>query len=259
MYLEPIGVFECAEQHPYDAPRQPVLAQDNRGTVVLHVHANYEQALQDLEGFSRIWLIYVFHKNTGWKPLVQPPRAARKVGVFASRAPYRPNPIGLSCVELLRVHGRRIEVGAHDLLDGTPILDIKPYIPYADSFPDADTGWLEEVETTPWRVTFSGEAAQRLAWIEEKGAGSMRAFLVQQLQERPFDTDRKRVRVLGEATWEIAYRTWRARFTADEAAQEILVEQVYSGYTAADLATDDDPHGDKLLHRRFLEVFQDNV
>ncbi|MBI1319311.1 MAG: tRNA (N6-threonylcarbamoyladenosine(37)-N6)-methyltransferase TrmO [Candidatus Hydrogenedens sp.] len=253
--FEPIGVFHCAERHPYDAARQPAAAQANDGHIALHPGRNYEQALQDLAGFERIWIVYVFDRNANWKPLVQPPRADRKVGVFACRAPYRPNPIGLSCVELRGVHGLRVEVGAHDLLDGTPVLDIKPYVPYADSFPDAASGWLDTLETERWTVDFSEAAGRAVDWLEGHGAGCIRAFLTQQLAERPCDAKRKRVRPLEGKRWEIAYRTWRAVFTLDETGRPITVESIASGYSEADLARADDPHGDKALHRLFRQEF----
>ncbi len=252
MELDPIGTFHCDAQHPYDAPRQAVLAQGNHGTVELHPGRNFEQALEDLAGFGRIWLIYLFDRNTGWKPKVQPPRAARKVGVLASRAPYRPNPIGMSCVELLGVEGRRIKVGAHDLLDGTRILDIKPYIPYADSFPDAAIGWLAEVGDATWTVEFSDTASRQIDWIEEHGAGCVRAFLSQQLQERPFDVERKRVRQIEDDTWEIAYRTWRAQVEVNSSEQRLEIVRLRTGYDTDELARLDDPYGDKEVHRAFL-------
>jgi tRNA-Thr(GGU) m(6)t(6)A37 methyltransferase TsaA len=253
--FEPIGVFRCAEQHPYDAARQPAAAQGNAGYVELHPGHNYEQALQDLSGFDRIWLVYVFDRNAHWKPLTQPPRAARKVGVFASRAPYRPNPIGLSCVELRGVSGLRVDVGPHDLLDGTPILDIKPYLPYADSFPDAAAGWVDALEAERWEIAFSPEAERAAAWLEAHGAGCLRAFLLQQLGENPTDFKRKRVRQRDDGRWEIAYRTWRAAYGLDPSSHRIVIETIYSGYTPEERDCADDPHRDKSLHRAFVSDF----
>lgn len=104
-------------------------------------------ALRALEGFERIWLIYVFHMNEGWSALVTPPRGPRiKRGVLATRSPHRPAPIGLSAVELVSIEERMLRVRGVDLLDGTPILDIKPYVPYADAFPSARAGWVDEVD-----------------------------------------------------------------------------------------------------------------
>lgn len=255
MEMTPIGVFHCAEQYPYDAARQGAMAQDNAGKIVLTEGQNFEQALQDLAGFSHCWLLYLFHHNTTWKPLVQPPRGARKVGLFASRAPYRPNPIGLSCVRLLSVSGRTVRVADHDLLDGTPILDIKPYIAYADSIPDAAAGWLEELDETRWTVAFTGEARERVQWLEARGVACMEAFLVQQLTDEPFNRKRKRLKRLGDTEWEIAYRTWRAHFLVDAAETTIRVDAITSGYTAEELEDDEDRYGDKKIHRAFVTQF----
>lgn len=255
MQFVPIGIFHCSGKHPYDAARQGTVAVDSIGRIELDPGENFEQALQDLAGFSHLWLIFQFHHNTAWKPLVQPPRGNRKVGVFASRAPYRPNNIGLTCVRLLSVSGRTLEVADHDLLDGTPILDIKPYLPYADSFPDATIGWLGEIEDAVWTVDFSDVARARVHWLDSHGVACLEAFLVQQLSDEPFNRKRKRLRQLGDVEWEIAYRTWRARFKADETENVILVAEISSGYTAEELAMEHDPYDDKFIHRAFGEQF----
>lgn len=255
MIMEPIGVFRCQAKHRYDASRQPVNALPNAGHIILNPGCNYEQALQDLQGLSHIWLIFAFHKNAHWKPQVRPPRGTRKIGVFATRAPYRPNPIGLSCVKLLGVEGLRLDIGAHDLLDETPILDIKPYLPYADSFPEARCGWLDELDTEQWEVCLSAQARQQLAWLEHHSEIQIRAFLLQQLAENPFDSRRKRIRQYSEETWEIAYRTWRAIFTVAHATRTLTIEGFHSGYQIEAMATADDPHKDKALHRAFREEF----
>lgn len=255
MQIVPIGVFHCSGKHPYDAARQGTVAVDSAGRIELDAGQNFEQALQDLEGFSHVWLLFDFHHNKAWKPLVQPPRGSRKVGVFASRAPYRPNNIGLTCVRLLSVAGRTVEVADHDLLDGTPILDIKPYLSYADSFPEATLGWLDEIEAPVWTVTFSDAALARVRWLDCSGIACMEAFLVQQLSDEPFNRKRKRLRQLGEREWEIAYRTWRAHFTADGERCALIVDDITTGYTAEDLAADHDPYEDKAVHRAFAIQF----
>ena len=139
MNFEPIGYFHGGPARKYEAPRQGVFA-GGAGRVELLPGRNFETALRDLEGFSRIWLLFAFDRNGAtWRPTAHPPVTApgrARVGVFASRAPYRPNPIGLSCVRLVAVDGRVVEVDEADLLDGTPVLDIKPYVPAADAFPD---------------------------------------------------------------------------------------------------------------------------
>ncbi|HWU77368.1 MAG TPA: tRNA (N6-threonylcarbamoyladenosine(37)-N6)-methyltransferase TrmO [Rhodanobacter sp.] len=103
-------------------------------------------AFRDLTGFDRIWLLFVFHRSEGWKAEVRPPRGGGKRSVLATRSPHRPNAIGLSAVELLEVGAQSLRVRGVDLLDGTPILDIKPYVPYADAFPDSRAGWIDHVD-----------------------------------------------------------------------------------------------------------------
>ncbi len=255
MTFEPIGVFSAPQQYPYDAARQGTLAGENHGVVILNPGCNYEQALQDLDGFSHLWLLYQFHHNPNWKPLILPPRGLRKVGVFASRAPYRPNPIGLSCVELVAVHGLRVEVRNHDLLDGTPILDIKPYLPYADSVPEATGGWIEEISETPWQITTAPPAEEQLVWLEQHSLGCIRPFLLQQLTEQPFNTKKKRLRLLEDGALEIAYRTWRIRFTACPEERQIELQAIYSGYTAKEIRDTTDLYKDKKLHCNFQAVF----
>ena len=145
--VHPIARVECAFTERHGTPRQPGLrgakeVGDGAGRVVLLDDLD-PSALTDLERFDRIWLVSWMHLNgPRRKPLVRPPRGGPKRGVFATRAPHRPNPIALSCVELLRVEGRVLHVRGLDLIDGTPILDIKPYIPDFDAFPGAARGWL---------------------------------------------------------------------------------------------------------------------
>jgi tRNA-Thr(GGU) m(6)t(6)A37 methyltransferase TsaA len=249
-HLDPIGIFRCDQQYTYDSPRQGTLATAATGVVELAKGRNFEQALQDLAGFERIWLLYLFHQNTNWKPVVRPPRGDRKVGVFASRAPYRPNPIGMSCVRLAGVEGTRVLVAEHDLLDGTPILDIKPYLPYADSFPEARAGWVDELAEPEFAVVFGPVAAAQLLWLEERGLVALRPFLTEQLAVRPTDPARKRLRQLAPDRWEIAYRTWRAEFRLMPGRIEVL--SVRSGYTPAELADGTDPYSDKDLHRALI-------
>ena len=159
--LEPIGFVKSGGgNYPQEAPRQAVFAR-NSGVIELLPGHGYEQALEDLGGFERIWLIFLFDRNGGgWKPKVRPPDGSvHKRGVFATRSPHRPNPLGISAVELDRIEGRKLFIRNFDLLDGTPILDIKPYIPAADAFPNARAGWRDENDQTCRPVAFSPEAA----------------------------------------------------------------------------------------------------
>lgn len=153
--LRPIGVIRTAARAKSDAPRQPGWDATMRpATVELRPGMNFEQALKDLVGCERIWLVTIFHKAENWKPLVLPPRGRIKRGVFATRSPHRPNPIGLTCVRLLDVSGLSLTVEDTDLLDGTPVLDIKPYLAYADAFPDSTLTWADEQPPRPFAVSW---------------------------------------------------------------------------------------------------------
>ncbi|MDQ7003771.1 MAG: tRNA (N6-threonylcarbamoyladenosine(37)-N6)-methyltransferase TrmO [Ghiorsea sp.] len=145
--LQGIGVVASPYQERFATPRQPAYAlEDKPATITLHAGQNFEQALQDLDTFSHVWVIYWMHLNQGWNPLVKPPRDPKnKHGVLSTRAPHRPNSIGLSVVPLLSVKGRVLHIGNHDMLDGTPVLDIKPYIPESDCMQDANAGWLDKL------------------------------------------------------------------------------------------------------------------
>ncbi len=133
----------------FGIPRQSSLT-GVEGRIVFTEKYRVREALRGLEGFSRIWLIWGFSANKPakgeWQPTVRPPRLGgnTSMGVFATRSPFRPNPIGLSCVELVKVDDMELVVRGADLADGTPIYDIKPYIAYADSFPDAVCGFAQD-------------------------------------------------------------------------------------------------------------------
>lgn len=145
-----IGFVQSPFKDRFGVPRQPGLASNARGIVKLSADPDLRTALRSLDSFTHIWIVFVFHAHGGakWKPSIRPPRlgGAVKVGVLASRSPHRPNPIGISVCELAGIDldapgGPEIRVNGIDLIDGTPVLDIKPYIPYADSVPSAGAGW----------------------------------------------------------------------------------------------------------------------
>ena len=144
--LRPIGVVRSPFVMREDAPRQATVGEAARGTIVLRRTiggSGAQNLLQDLAGFSHLIVLYWFHHSRGWRPQLVPPRDTVKRGLFATRAPDRPNPLGLSVVRIEDVYGIRIDVSGLDLLDGTPVLDLKPYIPAYDSFPDARAGWVD--------------------------------------------------------------------------------------------------------------------
>jgi tRNA-Thr(GGU) m(6)t(6)A37 methyltransferase TsaA len=141
MEVEPIGIIWSPFKEPKNTPIQPVFAEDTEGTV--EVFAPFRDGLQDLDGFDRIWLIYLLHRASKVQMLVTPFRDTCVRGVFATRAPCHPNAIGMSAVRIVKVENGRIQVAGIDVLDGTPLLDIKPYNPAFDSFPDSRAGWYD--------------------------------------------------------------------------------------------------------------------
>jgi len=139
--LKPIGIIHSPFTVEEGTPIQPSLAGGARGWV--EVFPEFEAGLDDLEGFERVWLVYIFDRAGEERLKVIPYLDSREHGVFATRAPCRPNRIGFSCVRLLGRNGPRLEIGDIDVLDNTPLVDIKPYIPGFDSFPEVKTGWLD--------------------------------------------------------------------------------------------------------------------
>ena len=148
MELTPIAHIRSDFSEKFGIPRQSGLVEELSATVVFEPEYRDISALQGLDGFSHLWLIWEFSKARGWSLTVRPPRLGgnRRMGVFATRSPFRPNPLGLSCVRLREIRRDRalgpvLIVAGADLLDGTPIYDVKPYLPYADCRPDAVGGF----------------------------------------------------------------------------------------------------------------------
>jgi tRNA-Thr(GGU) m(6)t(6)A37 methyltransferase TsaA len=146
MDMKPIGVIHTPFTELGGMPIQPAGAAGVRGTV--EVFEEYRAGLKDLDGFSHIVLLYVFHQSEGYELQVVPFMDTEPRGLFATRAPKRPNPIGLSVVQLDRIEGGILQVRNTDMLDGTPLLDIKPYVPEFDSHVHVRTGWLEQASKT---------------------------------------------------------------------------------------------------------------
>jgi tRNA-Thr(GGU) m(6)t(6)A37 methyltransferase TsaA len=160
--FNPIGMIRSEFKEKFGVPRQSMMVKEARAILKLNPDPQYRTALQHLESFSHIWIIFEFHLHLqkGWLPTIRPPRldAPNRVGVFASRSPHRPNPLGMSAVKLDRIdldspHGIELHLSGVDLLDGTPVLDIKPYLPYADSIPEASSGWAKS-EIPRYKITF---------------------------------------------------------------------------------------------------------
>ena len=155
-----------------DAPHQATVVEGTETLAAAEAFIEFvpgfpAAAYRDLLGFERIWLVFAFHRSEGWKAEVRPPRGGGRRSVLATRSPHRPNAIGLSAVELLAVTEQRLQIRGVDLLDGTPILDIKPYVPYADAFPAARAGWIDAIDASQGRHSAPGPRKPRAPRISK--------------------------------------------------------------------------------------------
>ncbi len=225
--MKPIGILNTVFREKFGVPRQSLMMSEARGILKLNDDSAFAAALNHLEKFSHVWLVFLFHKNGNepWRPTIEPPRldAPPGIGVFASRSPHRPNPIGLSAVKLERIDfeakgGIEIHLSGVDLLDGTPVLDLKPYLPFADRIEGASSGWAEgEIARHP--VEFSPESLAVVEGARERHP-RLKALLEQMLEWDPRPTSQRRAYPPGEAASEgkpFAFRVlefdvhWRIR------------------------------------------------
>lgn len=179
-----VGVMHSCFMAKFGVPRQPGLIQEATGYIELRPPYNQPNTVRGLEDFSHIWVLFVFHHNIreGWKATVRPPRLGgdKRIGVFASRSPFRPSPLGLSVLELLNVelkdHGIiRLHVKGQDIVNGTPVVDIKPYVPYTDALPDAHGGFASSSpDGNALPVMVSKEAERHFEQLERRGLKSFR-------------------------------------------------------------------------------------
>ena len=235
--LSPIGYIRTAKPLKFHAAHQP--REDDlveRNVLELIDDADLALGLRDLDGFSRVWLLSWFHRNAAWRPLVLPPRGPKKRrGVFATRSPHRPNPLALSAVELIAVEKGRLLLGPCDLIDGTPVFDIKPYIAAYDSFPDARGGWTAEVDaewaTTPkFAVTLSPLAAEQAEWLAANWSVDFRAHVMASLARDPRPHRTRRIRKRHDARLEIGCGAWRAYFVVE--GDRVEIEQLDAAFPA---------------------------
>ena len=198
MELSPIAYIRSEFPTKFGIPRQSGLVSSLRAMIVFEPMYRNPDALRGIESFSHLWLIWEFSEalRKGWSPTVRPPRLGgnTRIGVFATRSPFRPNPIGLSCVRLEQVcpdskHGTVLLVSGADLMDGTPIYDIKPYIPYADAHPEAVGGFAQEAPVPTLQVDFPPQLLER---VPEERRQALISVLA--LDPRPsYQDDPKRV------------------------------------------------------------------
>lgn len=225
--LQPIGFISTQFKSKYAAPRQPATASRKTvGTIKLLPGQNFEQALADLSGFDYIWVIFWFHNNKNWKPVVLPPHGARKKrGLFSTRSPHRPNPLGLSLCKLIGIKGRTIRVENPDMLDGTPVLDIKPYIPHAESFPKARSGWISksnEHGPRAYKVFLGPEVKMSINQVEAEDRLEILGYLKEILARDPHPHAYRRIKEMSDGTSVIAVKRWRFMFRVEGSAVRVF-------------------------------------
>lgn len=223
MDIQPIGYIHTEFSEKFGIPRQSGLAGGLRGRVVFEKQFRDPEALRGIDGFSHLWLIWEFSANRGgrdWQPTVRPPRLGgnQHMGVFATRSPFRPNPLGLSCVELECVDwdsqdGPVLIVRGADLMDGTPIYDIKPYIKYADSHPEAVCGYVDSLSERQLEVVIPQEV--ELVLGDSRVLTSLREVLA--LDPRPsYHNDPEREYGMSFAGYNVKFRV------SDDASRSVL-------------------------------------
>lgn len=234
LVCQPIGVIRTEMRAKFDAPRQPDSVAGQRSVIELFPDQGYELALTDLAGFQRIWLIWWFDRNPNWRPMVRAPRGkTHRRGVFATRSPHRPNPIGITSVPLLEIRGRELLVGSNDLLDNTPILDIKPYISEVDSFPNQRNGWLSEItseglDQPEYAVSLSSLAREQHAWLSTHWGIDFIPRVTAILATSPFPSRRLRITSPKDGVFRLSCGVWRVFFSRVES--EVMVERIAPGF-----------------------------
>lgn len=223
------------------------------GCIELIKGHNYEQGLKDLAGFEYIWVFFVFHLNRNWRPLTNPPYSdgKGKKGVFATRSPYRPNPLGMSCVKLDRVEGNCVYISGSDLLNNTPVIDIKPYIVDYDSFPNARRGWLENVVKEVYDIEYEEVAARKAEYLKRHGV-NLRGVISAQLSHNPHDTTRNKY-IKDKDGLILRFKSWRVLFAIDD--KIVTIKDISSGYTDFSSALGNDTPADLRIHQLFGRYF----
>ena len=242
LQLDPIGFVRTGMALKFDAPHQPNQGADETNTIELEPGKQFELALQDLEGFDRIWLVWWFHKNDTWRPRAMPPRGpAKRRGVFATRSPHRPNPIGLTCVKLLKVEGLTLTVGPLDLVDGTPILDIKPYVPSIDAFPESRPGWIAEIDAQAanalrFEIQVQEPARTQLAWLKQEWNIDFTERAFELLRADPTPHRTRRIIQLKDGRHRIACGPWRLFYQIQN--HQVLIQELGKGYSGESLQSE---------------------
>ena len=250
--IHPIGFFRGTHSSKSSLPRQGIRSTQT-GKIEFQPGFDHTLALSGLERMSHVWVIFYFHEaHSAAKPLVRPPRAPdEQVGVYATRAPYRPNKLGLTLAQIETVQDGKLIIKNSDLLDGTPILDLKPYSPESDRPEISFHGWIDNVEV--WSYELSHLALEQSEWLKAHGLHELDDVFEAQLGTPPLEESRKRIQKNDDKTWRLAWRTWRFLVEIDVDQKTSNVLEILSGYSQKELAEESDPYHDKILHRNFQQ------
>ncbi len=217
--MDAVGIVHSCYTEKFGIPRQPGLVKSARGSVELLSPCNREEMFKDLDAFSHIWLQFLFHQAVadGWRPTVRPPwlGGQKRVGLFASRTPHRPNFLGMSVVRYHGLHKREgrlfLDISELDLLHGTPVFDIKPYIPYSDCIDTANSGFVQFAEKDI-AVRFTAEAEAGCRQFQQETGNDLQTLIGEVLQQDPRPaSQRRKEREYGMLLWQM-----NVRWLADE-------------------------------------------
>lgn len=262
--FESIGHYLCqrGDIQPFDVARQ-ASESGMEGSIELRKDPQILQGISDLVPGDRLWILWVANQSTSWKGKVITPRSPQKIGVFSTRSPYRPNNICMSSAVVLSVAGNRIGISSNDMLHNTPVLDIKPYLSYADAYSDCEPAWCK---TTPeFEVQWSEHLLEKKEWLSQYLPGLINCC-ADQLRHWPFPHPHKRIKQQQDDLYILSYRTWRILYQISEASniqkpeqerhlQQILILSIDSGYSPEELEQNtEDPWNDKELHRQFANL-----
>lgn len=241
--ITPIGFAKTAKKLKFDAPHQPDQSTGDSDNKYIndHIELINDQKIirgtEDLDGFSHIWLIWWFHKNQTWKSKVLPPRGqAKRRGIFATRSPHRPNFLGMTAVPLIKIEKNKLFIGNNDLVDGTPIFDIKPYLAPVDSFPNASLGWAESLYKwvsdkelqDRYNISLSNLAIIQLEFLKQNFNIDFteRAFDI--LKIDPFPHRTRRIVKFGDDQFRMGCGAWRLFFSVYE--KQISIIKIGTGF-----------------------------
>ncbi|MRS90813.1 tRNA (N6-threonylcarbamoyladenosine(37)-N6)-methyltransferase TrmO [Enterobacteriaceae bacterium RIT714] len=229
--FEQIGIIRSPYKEKFAVPRQPGLVKSCGGELHLIAPYNQAEAVRGLEAFSHLWVLFIFHQTMegGWRPTVRPPRLGgnARMGVFATRSTFRPNPVGMSLVELKNIRCQKdqviLELGSLDLVDGTPVVDIKPYLPFAEALPDARASYAQQAPTATMPVGFTAEVSVQLLHLEKRYP-RLKDFIVEVLAQDPRPAYRKEEEA--GKTYAVCLLDFNVRWRVTDAGFEVFALEV---------------------------------